>query len=117
MGEGAQHRVRPRSRTTRPCGVVTGTMTIPVGCIWVSWAMGPEYVGAFTIGDQFAVGAAELPALHAAHLAQRLIFPESARTPLRARFLHLDHRHTQLRGVGNYANNCMPQFSAEIQSF
>ena len=34
---------------------VTGTMTIPVGRIR-KLAMGPEYVGAFTIGDQLLWG-------------------------------------------------------------
>ena len=37
---------------------VTGTMGIPVGRIR-KLAMGPEYVGAFTIGDQLLWGAAE----------------------------------------------------------
>jgi aspartate-semialdehyde dehydrogenase len=37
---------------------VTGTMHIPVGRIR-KLAMGPEYVGAFTIGDQLLWGAAE----------------------------------------------------------
>jgi aspartate-semialdehyde dehydrogenase len=37
---------------------VTGTMTIPVGRIR-KMAMGPEYLGAFTIGDQLLWGAAE----------------------------------------------------------
>jgi len=37
---------------------VTGTMTIPVGRIR-KLAMGPEYVSAFTIGDQLLWGAAE----------------------------------------------------------
>ena len=37
---------------------VTGTMTIPVGRIR-KMAMGPEYVGAFTVGDQLLWGAAE----------------------------------------------------------
>ena len=37
---------------------VTGTMNIPVGRIR-KMAMGPEYVGAFTIGDQLLWGAAE----------------------------------------------------------
>ncbi|WP_323031476.1 aspartate-semialdehyde dehydrogenase [Brachymonas denitrificans] len=37
---------------------VTGTVTIPVGRIR-KLAMGPEYVGAFTIGDQLLWGAAE----------------------------------------------------------
>jgi aspartate-semialdehyde dehydrogenase len=37
---------------------VTGTMSIPVGRIR-KLAMGPEYLGAFTIGDQLLWGAAE----------------------------------------------------------
>ena len=37
---------------------VTGTMTIPVGRIR-KMAMGPDYLGAFTIGDQLLWGAAE----------------------------------------------------------
>jgi aspartate-semialdehyde dehydrogenase len=37
---------------------VTGTMTIPVGRIR-KLEMGPEYVGAFTVGDQLLWGAAE----------------------------------------------------------
>ena len=37
---------------------VTGTMSIPVGRIR-KLAMGPDYVGAFTIGDQLLWGAAE----------------------------------------------------------
>jgi aspartate-semialdehyde dehydrogenase len=37
---------------------VTGTMTIPVGRIR-KLAMGPDYMGAFTIGDQLLWGAAE----------------------------------------------------------
>ena len=37
---------------------VTGTMTIPVGRVR-KLAMGPDYVGAFTVGDQLLWGAAE----------------------------------------------------------
>ena len=37
---------------------VTGTLTIPVGRIR-KLAMGPEYLGAFTVGDQLLWGAAE----------------------------------------------------------
>ena len=37
---------------------VTGTMDIPVGRLR-KLAMGPEYLGAFTIGDQLLWGAAE----------------------------------------------------------
>jgi len=38
--------------------VVSGTMTIPVGRVR-KLAMGPDYVGAFTVGDQLLWGAAE----------------------------------------------------------
>ena len=41
-----------------PPVAVTGTMTIPVGRVR-KLAMGPEYIGAFTIGDQLLWGAAE----------------------------------------------------------
>jgi aspartate-semialdehyde dehydrogenase len=37
---------------------VTGTLTIPVGRLR-TMAMGPQYLGAFTIGDQLLWGAAE----------------------------------------------------------
>jgi aspartate-semialdehyde dehydrogenase len=37
---------------------VTGTLTIPVGRVR-RMAMGPDYLGAFTIGDQLLWGAAE----------------------------------------------------------
>jgi aspartate-semialdehyde dehydrogenase len=37
---------------------VTGTLTIPVGRLR-KMAMGPEYLGAYTIGDQLLWGAAE----------------------------------------------------------
>ncbi len=37
---------------------VTGTLGIPVGRLR-KMAMGPEYLGAFTIGDQLLWGAAE----------------------------------------------------------
>ncbi|MCL2645319.1 MAG: aspartate-semialdehyde dehydrogenase, partial [Betaproteobacteria bacterium] len=37
---------------------VTGTLSIPVGRIH-KLAMGPEYLGAFTVGDQLLWGAAE----------------------------------------------------------
>ena len=37
---------------------VSGTLSIPVGRIR-KLAMGPEYLGAFTIGDQLLWGAAE----------------------------------------------------------
>ena len=37
---------------------ITGTMTVPVGRLR-KLAMGPQYLGAFTIGDQLLWGAAE----------------------------------------------------------
>jgi aspartate-semialdehyde dehydrogenase len=37
---------------------VTGTLSVPVGRLH-KWAMGPEYLGAFTVGDQLLWGAAE----------------------------------------------------------
>jgi aspartate-semialdehyde dehydrogenase len=37
---------------------VTGTLTIPVGRVH-TLAMGPQYLGAFTVGDQLLWGAAE----------------------------------------------------------
>ena len=37
---------------------VTGTLSIPVGRLH-KMAMGPEYLGAFTVGDQLLWGAAE----------------------------------------------------------
>jgi aspartate-semialdehyde dehydrogenase len=36
----------------------TGTLTVPVGRLR-KLAMGPEYLGAFTVGDQLLWGAAE----------------------------------------------------------
>ncbi len=45
------------SRELTPVAV-SGTMTIPVGRLR-KMAMGPEYLGAFTIGDQLLWGAAE----------------------------------------------------------
>jgi aspartate-semialdehyde dehydrogenase len=37
---------------------VTGSLTIPVGRVR-KMAMGPEYISAFTVGDQLLWGAAE----------------------------------------------------------
>jgi aspartate-semialdehyde dehydrogenase len=55
-------RVVPNTREDTVKGLtpvaVTGTLNIPVGRIR-KLAMGPEYVGAFTIGDQLLWGAAE----------------------------------------------------------
>ena len=55
-------KVVPNTREATVAGLtpvaVTGTMDIPVGRIR-KLAMGPEYVGAFTIGDQLLWGAAE----------------------------------------------------------
>ena len=50
-------RARPAMRELTPVAV-TGTMTIPVGRLR-KLAMGPQYLGAFTIGDQLLWGAAE----------------------------------------------------------
>jgi aspartate-semialdehyde dehydrogenase len=55
-------KVIPNTREATLAGLtpvaVTGTMSIPVGRIR-KMAMGPEYLGAFTIGDQLLWGAAE----------------------------------------------------------
>jgi aspartate-semialdehyde dehydrogenase len=55
-------KVIPNTREATLAGLtpvaVTGTLGIPVGRIR-KLAMGPEYVGAFTIGDQLLWGAAE----------------------------------------------------------
>jgi aspartate-semialdehyde dehydrogenase len=55
-------KVIPNTREATLVGLtpvaVTGTMSIPVGRIR-KLAMGPEYLGAFTIGDQLLWGAAE----------------------------------------------------------
>ena len=55
-------KVVPNTREATLAGltpvVVTGTMDIPVGRLR-KLAMGPEYLGAFTIGDQLLWGAAE----------------------------------------------------------
>jgi aspartate-semialdehyde dehydrogenase len=55
-------KVVPNTREATLAGLtpvsVTGTLSIPVGRIR-KMAMGPEYVGAFTIGDQLLWGAAE----------------------------------------------------------
>jgi aspartate-semialdehyde dehydrogenase len=37
---------------------VSGTLTVPVGRLH-TLAMGPHYIGAFTVGDQLLWGAAE----------------------------------------------------------
>ncbi len=61
-GDNAWVRVVPNTREATLKAltpvVVTGTLDIPVGRIR-KLAMGPEYVGAFTIGDQLLWGAAE----------------------------------------------------------
>jgi aspartate-semialdehyde dehydrogenase len=61
----ARYKILPIAVNTREATIqdltpvaVTGTMTIPVGRVR-KLAMGPEYVGAFTIGDQLLWGAAE----------------------------------------------------------
>jgi aspartate-semialdehyde dehydrogenase len=57
LGEGGAEHARGHLAHLTPVAV-TGTLTIPVGRIR-KLAMGPEYVGAFTIGDQLLWGAAE----------------------------------------------------------
>ena len=60
--DNAWTRVVPNTREATLAGLtpvaVTGTMNIPVGRLR-KLAMGPEYLGAFTIGDQLLWGAAE----------------------------------------------------------
>jgi aspartate-semialdehyde dehydrogenase len=55
-------KVIPNTREATLSGLtpvaVTGTLGIPVGRLR-KMAMGPEYLGAFTIGDQLLWGAAE----------------------------------------------------------
>jgi len=61
-GDNAWVKVVPNTREATLQGLtpvaVTGTLSIPVGRIR-KLAMGPEYLGAFTIGDQLLWGAAE----------------------------------------------------------
>ena len=57
MGEGHSEQQEETIRELTPVAV-TGTMTIPVGRLR-KMAMGPQYLGAFTIGDQLLWGAAE----------------------------------------------------------
>ncbi|WP_309903370.1 aspartate-semialdehyde dehydrogenase [Variovorax soli] len=61
-GDNAWAKVVPNTREATLQGLtpvaVTGTMNIPVGRLR-KLAMGPEYLGAFTIGDQLLWGAAE----------------------------------------------------------
>jgi aspartate-semialdehyde dehydrogenase len=60
--DNAWTRVVPNTREATLAGLtpvaVTGTMNIPVGRLR-KLSMGPEYLGAFTIGDQLLWGAAE----------------------------------------------------------
>ena len=49
---------REASMTDLTPAAVTGTMTIPVGRLR-KMSMGPEYLSAFTVGDQLLWGAAE----------------------------------------------------------
>ena len=51
------NQVGPTIKSLTPAAV-TGTMDIPVGRIR-KLAMGPQYLGAFTVGDQLLWGAAE----------------------------------------------------------
>jgi aspartate-semialdehyde dehydrogenase len=57
LGQGGAQQPEATLKDLTPVAV-TGTLTIPVGRIR-KLAMGPEYVGAFTIGDQLLWGAAE----------------------------------------------------------
>ncbi len=61
-GDNAWVQVVPNTREATLAGLtpvaVTGTLTIPVGRLR-KLAMGPDYLGAFTIGDQLLWGAAE----------------------------------------------------------
>ena len=61
-GDNAWVRLVPNDRESTLAGLtpvaVTGTLTIPVGRVR-KLAMGPDYLGAFTIGDQLLWGAAE----------------------------------------------------------
>ncbi|HQO30191.1 MAG TPA: Asd/ArgC dimerization domain-containing protein, partial [Accumulibacter sp.] len=50
LREDSEHELTPAA--------VTGALTIPVGRLH-KLAMGPEYLGAFTVGDQLLWGAAE----------------------------------------------------------
>ena len=50
--------VRETSERELTPAAVTGTLTVPVGRLH-KLAMGPEYLGAFTVGDQLLWGAAE----------------------------------------------------------
>jgi len=55
-------KVVPNDRETTECDLspaaVSGTLTVPIGRLH-KLAMGPEYLGAFTVGDQLLWGAAE----------------------------------------------------------
>ncbi len=61
-GDNAWVKIVPNNREATMAGLtpvaVTGTLDIPVGRIR-KLAMGPQYVGAFTVGDQLLWGAAE----------------------------------------------------------
>jgi len=62
IADNAWVKLVPNTREASICDLtpvaVTGTMTIPVGRLR-KLAMGPEFVGAFTVGDQLLWGAAE----------------------------------------------------------
>ena len=54
---------RAKRSATPPCEIstptaVSGTLTVPIGRLR-KLAMGPEYLAAFTVGDQLLWGAAE----------------------------------------------------------
>ena len=58
LGQGGAQQPRSHAASDLTPVAVTGTLDIPVGRIR-KLAMGPEYLGAFTIGDQLLWGAAE----------------------------------------------------------
>ena len=57
MGAGRAQPARDRLRELTPAAV-SGTLTVPIGRLR-KLAMGPEYLTAFTVGDQLLWGAAE----------------------------------------------------------
>jgi pilus assembly protein FimV len=65
VGQGRAERARDQ-RARTDAGAVTGTLTVPVGRLH-KLAMGPEYLGAFTVGDQLLWGRRRAAAPDAAH--------------------------------------------------
>lgn len=58
VGQGRPQRAR-NQRARTDSAAVTGTLNVPVGRLH-KLAMGDDYLGAFTVGDQLLWGAAEL---------------------------------------------------------